>query len=206
MKSVAIIYCEGAMNTPYGKTAHGLVRFTERYEVVAVIDSRLADKDAGAIIDGKPNGVPVVEDLASALSNATSRQKQPTHFVIGLAPDGGRLPESARSAIRTALESGLNVDSGLHDFLSDDGELASMASLRGLKIHDVRKPPPRSELHFFSGKIEQVDSLKIAVLGTDSAIGKRTTAWILVHAFRHKGWADRSAVFGRPSHRGKLGA
>ena len=102
MKSVAIIYCEGAMNTPYGKTAHGLVRFTERYEVVAVIDSRLADKDAGAIIDGKPNGVPVVEDLASALSNATSRQKQPTHFVIGLAPDGGRLPESARSAIRSS--------------------------------------------------------------------------------------------------------
>jgi uncharacterized NAD-dependent epimerase/dehydratase family protein len=42
-------------------------------------------------------------------------------------------------------------------------------------------------LHFFTGKIEEVDCLKVAVLGTDSAIGKRTTAWILVHGFRTSG-------------------
>jgi uncharacterized NAD-dependent epimerase/dehydratase family protein len=43
-------------------------------------------------------------------------------------------------------------------------------------------------MHFFQGKIEEVDCLKIAVLGTDSAIGKRTTAWILVHGFRDQGF------------------
>ncbi len=43
-------------------------------------------------------------------------------------------------------------------------------------------------LHFFSGKIEEVKSYTIAVLGTDSAIGKRTTAWILVHALRAEGY------------------
>jgi len=54
-------------------------------------------------------------------------------------------------------------------------------------IRDIRKPPPRGELHFFSGLIEQVESLKIAVLGTDSAVGKRTTAWLIVDAFRRAG-------------------
>ena len=56
-----------------------------------------------------------------------------------------------------------------------------------MKIRDVRKPPPRDALHFFSGKIEKVASLKVAILGTDSAIGKRTTAWILLDALRAAG-------------------
>ena len=55
-------------------------------------------------------------------------------------------------------------------------------------IRDVRKPPPRDKLHFFSGKIEEVTSLKIAVLGTDSAIGKRTTAWLLVKGLEKAGY------------------
>lgn len=42
MDGTAIVYCEGAFNTTNGKTAHGLVRFTERYKVIAVIDSRYA--------------------------------------------------------------------------------------------------------------------------------------------------------------------
>ena len=45
----AIVYCEGFFNTPEGKTAHGLVRFTERYRVLSVIDSRYAGQDAGIL-------------------------------------------------------------------------------------------------------------------------------------------------------------
>ena len=56
-----------------------------------------------------------------------------------------------------------------------------------MTLRDVRKPPPRDRLHFFSGKIEEVDSLRIALLGTDSAVGKRTTAWLLVDALRQSG-------------------
>ena len=54
----AVVYAEGAFNTPNGKTAHGLVRFTERYSVMGVIDSRYAGKDAGTVLDGKPAGIP----------------------------------------------------------------------------------------------------------------------------------------------------
>lgn len=177
-----IVYCEGAFNTPNGKTAHGLVRFTERYQVTAVIDRRHAGQDAGAVLDGQPNGIPLVESLRSAL-----KQGRATHLVIGLAPDGGRLPKVAREVVKDAIRHGLHIDSGLHDFLSEDPKLAALAVAHGAHIRDIRKPPHRKDLHFFSGKIEEVDALKIAVLGTDSAVGKRTTAWLIVQAFRAAG-------------------
>jgi uncharacterized NAD-dependent epimerase/dehydratase family protein len=183
----AIVYCEGAFNTPNGKTAHGLVRFTERYQVLCVIDSNYAGKDAREVLDGKKSGIPVVSNFLDALAMAKQHGGADT-FVVGLAPDGGRLPAPAKEVVRHAIADGLNVDSGLHDFLSDDPELVTLAKEKGVRIQDIRKPPERKDLHFFSGKIEEVDCLKLAVLGTDSAIGKRTTAWIIVHGLRHAGY------------------
>jgi len=183
----AIVYCEGAFVTPNGKTAHGLVRRTARYRVLAVVDSRHAGRDARDVLDGRAAGIPVVASLRAALDAARAAGAPATHFVIGLAPDGGRLPAEARAAVLDAIRAGLHVDSGLHDFLSDDAEAAALARERGVRIRDVRKTPPRGKLHFFSGKIEQVTSLTVALLGTDSAVGKRTTAWILVEALRAAG-------------------
>ncbi len=187
MDGNAIVYCEGAFNTPYGKTAHGLVRRTTRYRVLSVIDSRHAGGDAGEILDGRPAGIPVERDLAAGLAAARSAGNPATHFVVGLAPDGGRLAPRDREAVKEAVRSGLNVDSGLHDLLTEDLEIRDLAAEHGVVLRDVRKPPARSELHFFSGKIEQVKSLKIALLGTDSAVGKRTTAWLLVDALNAEG-------------------
>ena len=183
----AVVYCEGAYRTVNGKTAHGLVRFTRRYRVATVIDSTSAGEDAGEFLGSGPVGLPIVPDLSEALAVARDRQLPPTHFVIGLAPDGGRLSDKARLDVMDALGRGLNVDSGLHDYLSDDPELAALARARGCRIRDVRKPPPIRDLHFFSGKIDQVKALRIAVLGTDSAIGKRTTTAIVTNALDEKG-------------------
>lgn len=178
----ALVYCNQAFNTPEGKTAHGLIRFTERFDVVGVIDQNYAGKDAGEVLDGKVNGIPIYPSFDDALSHTT-----PKNFVIGLAPDGGRLPADARESIIKAIGKGMNIISGLHDFLTKDQSLVDLAKNYGCYIKDVRKTPDRDELHFFTGKIEEVDCLKIAVLGTDSAIGKRTTAWIIVHGFRKAG-------------------
>ncbi len=183
----ALVYCEGAFNTANGKTAHGLVRFTERYEVVGVIDSRYAGKDAGEVLDGKKNGIRIFENIETAVQTLKSSNNAPKSLVIGLAPDGGRLPKEARATIAKAIEMKWNIDSGLHDFLSNDENLANLAKENRVKIRDVRKTPDRDTLHFFTGDIEQVACLKLAVLGTDSAIGKRTTAWLLVHGFRESG-------------------
>jgi uncharacterized NAD-dependent epimerase/dehydratase family protein len=184
----AIVYCQGAFNTPNGKTAHGLVRRTRRYKVLSVVDSNYAGKDAGTILDNKEKGIPVLRDLQMAITQANESGSPATHLVIGIAPDGGRFDPAARDDIIFALQSGLNIDSGLHDFLSDDPEIAALAEKNNVKIRDVRKTPSRRYLHFFSGKIEQVNCLKIAVLGTDSAVGKRTTAWKIVEAFEKAGY------------------
>ncbi|MGD8834334.1 MAG: DUF1611 domain-containing protein [Desulfobacteraceae bacterium] len=183
----AIVYCQGCFNTTYGKTAHGLVRFTKRYKILGVIDDRYAGGDAGDVLDGRNSGIPIFGSLALGLQAVANEGQRLTHFIIGLAPDGGRLDAAGRIAVQEALENGLNVDAGLHDFLSDDLELAGLAKKKAVQIRDIRKPPQRSALHFFSGKIESVTALKIAILGTDSAVGKRTTAWLLVNALNAGG-------------------
>jgi uncharacterized NAD-dependent epimerase/dehydratase family protein len=183
----AIVYCEGFFGTTNGKTAHGLVRRSKRYRVLSVVDSRHAGEDAGTILDGRPAGIPVEPDIVTAYRGALEREDEPTHLVVGLAPDGGRLDSAARADIRRAIRLGLNIDCGLHDFLSEDPDMVALADAHGVVLRDVRKPPPRSDLHFFTGKIEQVTSFTVAVLGTDSAVGKRTTAWLLVDAFEAAG-------------------
>ncbi len=182
----AVVYCEGAFDTTDGKTAHGLVRFTNRYRVIAVIDSHCAGTDTGKILDGHENGIPVVATLEDAIK--AGGKNRPTHFVIGLAPAGGQLNSLARQHVKNALSKGLHVDSGLHNFLSQDPELVLIAGENGVSIRDIRKPPSRDHLHFFSGKIHEVKSFRVAVLGSDSAIGKRTTAWILTREFQKAGF------------------
>lgn len=183
----ALVYCDGAFNTPSGKTTHGLVRFTERYEIVGVLDRNYAGKDSGEVLDGRSNGIPIFKSIESAEKKLLEKGIIPKTLVIGLAPDGGRLPAVAKGTIKKALEMGWNVDSGLHDFLTSDESLVKLATENQTRIRDIRKTPERDQLHFFTGQIEKVDCLKLAVLGTDSAIGKRTTAWILVHGFREAG-------------------
>ena len=184
----AIVYCEGAYNTTNGKTAHGLVRFTKRYNVLCVIDSRYAGKDAGLVLDGKENGIPIKGSLKDAIQYIKNKGLEPTHFVVGLAPDGGRLSDEAEKDVKKALRLGLNVDSGLHDFLTEKRKMRELAAKHNVVIRDIRKPLHRNDLHFFEGKIEKVDCLKVALLGTDSAVGKRTTAWVLVHALQEAGY------------------
>jgi uncharacterized NAD-dependent epimerase/dehydratase family protein len=183
---VALVYCEGAFDTTYGKSAHGLVRFTRRYEVAAVMDSHLAGQDAGAFLDGVDKNIPLVASLDEALEAGISRGTPLSHFVVGIATDGGYLDQGVIDAAREALEAGLNVDSGLHEFISDIPELRELAKARGLVIRDIRKAPD-GKMHPFTGRIEEVTSRRVAVLGTDSALGKRTTAWILVHALEKVG-------------------
>ncbi|HZI92832.1 MAG TPA: DUF1611 domain-containing protein, partial [Patescibacteria group bacterium] len=184
MDGDALILCEGHYGGTDGKTAHGLVRFTRRYRVRGVIDSTLAGRDAGVALDGLHRGIPIVASLDDGLKLPGSKV---THLVVGVATVGGRLPGPLREIIAEALGRGLNVDSGLHEFVGDDPHLAAIAKRTGARIRDVRSPAPRSELHFYTGGIAEVGCPKIALLGTDCAVGKRTTAWLLVQALERAG-------------------
>jgi len=191
----AVVYCDGAFGTPNGKTAHGLVRFTRRYSVLAVIDSAHAGSDAGAVLDRRECGIPVVSSLDQALALPSGGEV--THFVIGIAPDGGRITPAMRAAVIEALDRGLHAVSGLHDFIGDDPELVRAAAASGVTMTDVRRTPDRKDLHAFTGKIEEVESLTVAVLGTDSAVGKRTTAWKLVLGLEAAGYTAQMVGTGQ---------
>ena len=140
----AIVYCQGAFNTLNGKTAHGLVRFCRRYQVVAVVDKAYAGHDAGQVLDGEPAGIPVKASIDAALETAAAAGNPASHLVVGIAPDGGRLSTSARQDVMHAIDQGLNVDCGLHDFLTEDEQIAALAQ-RAVNHHPRYPQAPRKE-------------------------------------------------------------
>jgi len=184
MASPAIVLANGAYRSPSGKTAHGLVRGSSRFQVLAVVDASCAGEDAGTVLDGFARGIPIRASLAEAIAKAPRR---PEVCVVGIATHGGKLGPELRAQLKEALEARLAVVNGLHEYASEDPILAAAASRAGVTITDVRKPKPKSELHFFSGAIDRVRAPRIAVLGMDCAVGKRTTARMLVEACGQNG-------------------
>ncbi len=180
----AVIYCESNFAMIDGKTANGLVRHSDAYAIASVIDSLSAGRDSGSVLDDRPNGIPVVDSLAAAVELEGS---VPPYFIFGLAPASGLLSPYERGVVLEAMSLGMNIVNGLHEFLNDDPEFAAAAVVHDVVILDVRRPREKHDLRLFSGRIEQVDCPRIAVLGTDGAIGKRTTATILTQVLRDRG-------------------
>lgn len=178
----AIILAEGKYATSDAKTAHGLVRKSLRYRIVGVIDSRHAGMDAGEVLDGRRRGIKIYGSLEEALDENPNARV----LIVGVAVAGGKLPQEYRGFIREAMMRGLSIVSGLHEFLSDDPEFSKLSRELGVEIIDVRKIYQQMKI-FYSGKIREVDSLKVVVLGTDACIGKRTTAWMLVDELNNRG-------------------
>ena len=182
--STAIVYCEGQFGEQDGKTANGLVRHSERYQVLSVIDSRQAGVDAGEFLDGQWNGIPVLTDLPTAIAHAGFL---PDYRICGVAPADGLLSAAQRTVLLDGISRGMHIINGLHEFLNEDAEFVAASLLAGVTITDVRRPKAKKDLHMFSGRIFDVTCPRIAVLGTDGAIGKRTTATLLVQALNDRG-------------------
>lgn len=184
VSATAVVYCEGNFGQQDGKTANGLVRYSEKYRILSVIDSTCAGQDAGAVLDGVANGVPILANLAEAITHAGF---VPDSLIFGMAPSGGLLTTVQRTDLLDGIARGMNLVNGLHEFLNDDPEFASAALLADVTITDVRRTKPKEELRLFSGRIFGVTCPRIAVLGTDGAIGKRTTTTLLVGALNARG-------------------
>lgn len=182
--STAIVYCEGQFGEQDGKTANGLVRHSEKYDVLSVIDGTHAGADAGDLLDGTRNGIPVLANLAEAIAHAG---RVPDYLICGVAPADGLLSADQRVVLLEGIARGMHIINGLHEFLDDDAEFAAAALIAEVTITDVRRPRPTRELRLFSGRIAEVTCPRIAVLGTDGAIGKRTTATLVVQALNARG-------------------
>jgi uncharacterized NAD-dependent epimerase/dehydratase family protein len=181
----AVVYCEGNFAKLDGKTANGLVRHSETYRIVSVIDSSCSGQDSGQVLDGAPNGVAIFNDLEAAVFHEAT---MPDTLIYGMAPSTGKLSHEDRCVVLDAIALGMNIVSGLHEYLSDDPEIAAAAKVGlGVSIRDIRKPRPSKDMRLFDGGIEGVTAKRIAVLGTDCAIGKRTTATVLTAALNAQG-------------------
>lgn len=180
----AVIYCEGSFGQIDGKTANGLVRHSQAYRILSVIDTRLKGQDSGQVLDNVSNAIPIVEDLEAAV---TRQADIPNTLIYGIAPSTGKMSATDREVVLDAISLGMNIVSGLHEYLGDDPEISSAAEAANVKIRDIRKPQPISDMRLFDGSVSEVKAIRIAVLGTDCAIGKRTTANILARELNARG-------------------
>lgn len=180
----AIVLTNGLLETNDAKTAHGLIRGTERFEIVGVIDTpKLSGKDAGEVLDGKHRNIPVFGSLEEAIEQLL----EINYLIIGVATVGGVLPPAMVGIVEKALESGISVVNGLHEYLTDNPVFVKLAEEKNLELIDIRKPKKRQDLHFWTGEINQVDVPIVAVMGMDCALGKRTTARLLRQCAEQKG-------------------
>lgn len=183
-KETAVILANGLFRTSFAKTTHGLVRGQCRYRVIGIIDSSCSAEDAGELLDGRRRDIPVFESVAKMLQETGSK---PDYCVIGIATSGGVMPRELRADLLEAAGAGISLVSGLHQGLADDPEIAALVVEHGAQIVDIRRPRPKAELSFWSGEVLSLTTPRIAVLGTDCAIGKRTTCSMLLRALRDVG-------------------
>ena len=183
-RETAVILANGMFQTSFAKTAHGLVRGPCRYRVVGIVDNTCVGEDAGELLDGRQRGIPVFRSVTKMLEETDSR---PDYCVIGVATSGGAMPPELRRDVLDAAQAGISLVNGLHQFLADDRELVDMTQRQGARIIDIRRPRPAAELSYWTGEVLSLDTPRVAVLGTDCAIGKRTTASLLLGACRDAG-------------------
>ncbi len=184
MKTTAIIYSENEFGKVDGKVANGLVRHSEKYKIIGVIDSTKAGLDAGEHLDGVKNGIPVIKNLAAVIDVLGDA---PNYFIYGIAPLASFLCKEQKEVILSAMKMGMNIVNGLPEFFTDNERFMQKAREYNVQIYDIRKPPDRKNLHNFSGRIHDVKIPVITVFGTDCAVGKRTTAVKLVEALKQEG-------------------
>lgn len=180
----AIILCEDGFGKTRGKTAAGLVRHSLRFRILGIIDSKQACRDAGEVLDGKRADIPIFSSVEESLK---ALEEKPQWMIIGVATIGGMLPPEFREPVKVALSNGIGILSGLHEWLGQDKEFAPLAAKHGVQIVDIRKERPLAEMHYYKGLAAKMDCVRIPILGTDAASGKRTTGVILTKELNDRG-------------------
>ena len=171
MKNV-LIATDNLFLTNHAKTAHGLLRGSKRFHVLAVLDEENKYADAGELLDGNHRNIPIL----GTVDEAIKQFKTIDYLVVGVATVGGILSESLLQIIRQAISNGIGIVNGLHDQLQERKDIALLASQNRLELIDIRKPKTPKELHFWSGDIFKVQAPIVAFLAMDCAMGKRTAA------------------------------
>jgi len=176
MKRIVLLAHDKFAEGDESKTARGLLRYGD-YDVRAVLDRSAAGRRVSDLYPDGPD-VPIVAGMDEVDAEVDA-------LVVGVASVGGQFDESWRPDVRAALRRGSTVVAGLHDFLSEDEEFAVLAEAHGGALRDVRRPP--DDLSVGRGVADRVDATVVLTVGTDCAVGKKTTALELTEAARARG-------------------
>ena len=176
---------EGHTNPHTAKTAACIIRYRPE-EAVAVLDSTNAGGDLEKLL-GVGRGVPIIKSLAEAPSDADT-------LLIGIAPPGGKIPPAWRVIILEAIARGMDILSGLHDFLSDDPEFVAAAKQRGVKLTDVRKNTEKT----IARRVGiNPNCLRVHTVGHDCSIGKMCVALEVTNALKRRGYDAKFIATGQ---------
>ncbi|MBX2860661.1 MAG: DUF1611 domain-containing protein [Vampirovibrio sp.] len=197
-----VILAEGALSRhrqDNAKTAIGIIRYGA-WPIVAVIDSTHAGQTVRQVT-GLPCDAPIVASLEEVLSTGDKTfYEKPKALLIGIAPQGGQLPESWRPVLATAIDQGLHVINGLHYFLKEDDLLARQALENGVMLWDVRDPgqydiEPLNPVATFK---PHPDGVKvITTVGSDCSVGKMFTTLELSREAARQGWRSHFMATGQ---------
>lgn len=169
-----VILTEGHTEPVTGKTATCVVRYRPE-QVVALLDSTQVGKTSQELL-GVGGAIPIVGKIADA--------PQANTLMLGIAPSGGRIPPAWRAVILDAIHRGMDVVSGLHEFLSSDPEFSQAAAAKGVQLIDVRKNSERDVAHRRNIREE---CLRIHTVGQDCSVGKMLVALELTNAMKAQG-------------------
>jgi len=150
-------------------------------KVVALLDTERAGETE--------QGFPIVGTVNDSLCF------NPTTALVGVATAGGRFPPAFREQIRSCIAKGLDVENGLHEFLTADAEFVELARKYNVELRDLRKAPP--DLNVPTGENLEVPARIVLTVGSDCAIGKMTVAIELDREARRRGIASEFVPTGQ---------
>lgn len=179
-----LILTDGHSDPVTAKTACSVLRY-RGWEVEAVLDRGAAGSTAGQLL-GVGGETPVVANVVDAPEART--------LVIGIAPPGGKIPPHWRAIILDALAHGLDVVSGLHEFLADDPDFAAAAAASGSEIVDIRR---NDERDVANRKNIRPDCLRVLTVGHDCCVGKMVVAVELARALRRDNQTTKFVATGQ---------
>lgn len=169
-----IILTEGNSNPHTAKTGCSILRYRPE-EVVAVLDGTLAGQEVSQFL-----GVGAGFKFIGSIDEAPAANC----LLIGIAPPGGKIPESWRPIVFRAIECGMNIVSGLHDFMTDDREFVEAAKEQGVELIDVR----RNNFTTIARRPGfREGCFRVHTVGHDCSIGKMLTAVELTEGLKERG-------------------
>ena len=172
------IYMEGNLDSMFAKMAYGVMRYSKN-PIVCLIDSEFSGKMVDEVLTHQPFKIPIVTTVEAAHKMGAEV------LVLGLAPSGGKLPDSWLPAVETALKMGMSLVNGLHDLLNERFAHLLDPKIPEQLIWDVRKP--KTDYAIARARAAKLNNKRVLMVGTDMAVGKMTAGLEVYKWLKNKG-------------------